>query len=191
MKRALTLVLSLVLVLSLLPLAVSARTLTNREKEIFTELRSPAPAGDGDFVLPEVTIKKGENYLMALDEALTDAQIDAILSYVRDAEATVTAAGTGNVKNWTQATRDHVLMDIDLAAQQLGLRAAGRPACNGEHGWGEIYVYDPATGAIVVAEDELIVRKTGSDAASFAIAGACGLVVLCACAFVAKKVELF
>lgn len=160
MKRALALALTIVLVLALLPLAASARSLTDGEKSIFEELRSPAKVADGNYKLPEVVITMAENWLMATSTELTSGQIESILSYIKDAEQTVVNCGTGVVANWSQETRDHILKDIDGAAQVVGLAARGHAAgANGagdKHGYGSIEVYDPNTDKTIVGEDELV-----------------------------------
>ena len=199
MKRALALGLSLILVLALLPLAASASrgSMTEEEKAIFTELRTPTPTGDGQFVLPEKNITFAENYLLSeTDEPLRQDQIDEIMSYIADAKAAVKEAGTGEVKQWSFETRERIRVDIQKAVDVLdkGLvvtgHAAEEHAEGDQHGYGSITISD-AAGNVILSEDELIIKKTGSDYMAFAVAGLCGLTVLCACAFVSKKVELF
>ncbi|MBP5288909.1 MAG: hypothetical protein J6Z79_03445 [Clostridia bacterium] len=159
MKRALALALSVVMVLTLLPLAVSARSLTDGEKSIFEELRSPAKVADGNFKLPEVVITMAENWLMGTEKELTQSDIDSILGFIRDAEQAVINGGTGVVEKWPQALRDQILKDIDGAAQVVGLHADGHAAgTNGpgdQHGYGSIEILD-GSNKTIIAEDELV-----------------------------------
>ena len=186
MKKAIALALSLILVLAVLPFTVSARNLNDDEKAIFAELRVPTEVADGGFVLPEDTIKQGENYLAALDYELTKEQTQQILAYVADAKAAVKEAGTGVTSKWTKETKDRILNDVDLASKVVNLRARA----NTSGAIGAIEIYDPATGEVEVKQDHLV-KTTGSEMQMFAIVGICGLVALCACVFVSKKVELF
>ena len=183
MRKVMALVLCAVMVLSVLSLAVSARTLTDGEKSIFTELRSTATAADGGFKIPEETVKQGENYLAGTDTALTDDQVKAILGYIADAKKAVTESGTGVASKWTRETKDRIFADIKAAAEVLRLSARKDSA-------DAIEIFDPNTGTVIVKQDHLV-KVTGLNVQAFVIAGVCGLVALCACTFVSKKVELF
>ena len=183
MRKVMALVLCAVMVLSVLSLAVSARTLTDGEKSIFTELRSTATAADGGFKLPEETIKQGENYLAGTSTPLTDEQVKKILDFIADAKKAVTESGTGVASKWTKETKDRIFADVKDAAEVLNLSAR-------KDNDAAIEIFSPTDGAVIVKQDHLV-KVTGLNVQAFVIAGVCGLVALCACTFVSKKVELF
>ncbi|MBR7165957.1 MAG: hypothetical protein IKD18_06730 [Clostridia bacterium] len=182
MKRLMALVLAFMLVIAVLPMCVSARTLTAEEKALFDTLKEHVAVKDGEFVLPADVIAQGENYVASLQNPLTPDQIAAIKAEVKAAQAEVKTADTGLASKWSQATRNAILGHIDNAAKVINCNATANAK-------GGIDVKD-ATGAIVVTNDKLI-KTTGFGAESIAIAGICVLSALCACAFVSKKVRLF
>lgn len=198
MKRIVMLVLALVLVVAMLPMSVSARTLTAQEKEIFKKLRDGVAVEDGLFSIPEETIVAGENYLMAHDQ-LTNEQISAIIAEIDSASQKVVLQGTHDVAKWSQQTKDGVLENIDKAAQQLIVNKGTenehtlRARANEQK---SIQIYDPnpvgGASAVVVEENHLDpIKKTGTDITAFVIAGLCGIALLSGCVIVSKKVELF
>jgi DNA replication initiation complex subunit (GINS family) len=183
MRKVMALVLAIVLVFALASMSVSARTLTAEEKALFDELREHIAVADGDFVLPEDVITQGENYLASLSTALTPAQIAAIKAEVDAAKAIVVAEKTGVAADWSETTKAQILEHIDNAAEVVGCSATADAAT------GEVVIKN-AAGQTVVANDELV-KKTGFGAEGVAIAALCTAIVLGACAFVSKKVELF
>lgn len=182
MKKIIALVLAMVLVIALIPMSVSARTLTTAEKELFDLLKSTIKVADGEFKLPADVVAQGENYVAALDTALTDAQIAAIKAEVDAAIAAVKAEDTGDATAWSDSTRAAILEHVDDAAQVIGCTATADAE-------GGIVVKDAAGKEIVT--NEKLVKTTGFGVAETAVTGAVLLTVLCACAYVSKKVELF
>ncbi len=182
MKKLMALVLAVVLVVSLIPMGVSARTLTAEEKALFDELRAHIEVKDGEFHLPADVVTQGENYVASLTNALTPAQITEIRAQVTAAIAVVKAEETGVVEKWSDAAKAEILKKVDAAAKVVNCTAVADAK-------GGIEVKD-AAGKTVVVNDELV-KKTGFDAESMIVVGLCTITVLCACAFVSKKVELF
>lgn len=182
MKKLMALVLAVVLVVAVLPMCVSARTLTAEEKALFDALKEHIAVKDGEFVLPADVIAQGENYVASLQNPLTANQIAKIEAEVKAAKAEVKKAGTGVASAWSKETKAAVLANIDNAAQAINCSAVVNAK-------GDIEVKD-AAGAVIVANDELV-KTTGFGAESLVIAGVCILSALCACAFVSKKVRLF
>lgn len=182
MRKAMALILALVLVFALVPMSVSARTLTDAEKALFEELKVHIEFADGHFELPDDVITQGMNYVAALDKELTEAQITEIKTQVDAAIAVVKKEASGDVDKWSTATKDAILEKVDNAAKVVGCSATTDTK-------GHIVVRD-AQGKEVVKNDELI-KVTGFGAESVVITGLCTLAVLCAVAFVSKKVELF
>ena len=78
MKKLLALVLAVMLVIAVVPMCVSARTLTAEEKALFELLRSEIAVKDGTFVLPTSVVNQGENFVASLEKALTADQIAKI-----------------------------------------------------------------------------------------------------------------
>ena len=182
MKKLMALVLAVILVVSLIPMGVSARTLTAEEKALFDELRAHIGVADGEFSLPADAVTQGENYVASLAAALTPDQITEIRAQVTAAIATVKAENTGDVDKWSENAKAAVLANVDAAAKVVGCTAVADAK-------GGMDVKD-AAGKVVVTNDELV-KKTGFEAESMIVVGLCTLTVLCACAFVSKKVELF
>ncbi|MBR3836869.1 MAG: hypothetical protein IKJ74_01875 [Clostridia bacterium] len=182
MKKLMALVLAVMLVVAVLPMCVSARTLTAEEKALFDTLKEHVAVKDGEFVIPADVIAQGENYVASLQNPLTPDQISKIKAEVQAAQAEVKKANTGVVSNWSESTRNAILNHIDNAAEAINCNATANAK-------GGIDVKD-ATGATIVTNDKLI-KTTGFGAESVAIAGICILSALCACAFVSKKVRLF
>ena len=205
MKKALAILLTLITVLSIMSLSVSARTLTAGEQGIFDKLREGVQTADGKFYLPEATIVGGENYQKGTtaEYQLTQAQVDEIMRQIDLANQAVIDSGTGNAYKWTSKTRVAVLTAIDNAAKQIivekglptehTLRARGRL----NQGVSSIQVYDPektvagVPDADVLVQEEHLIQKTGTDYTAFVVAGVCGIVLLSACVVVSKKVQLF
>ncbi len=182
MKKLMALVLALVLVVSLIPMSVSARTLTAEEKALFDELRAHIAVADGEFYLPADVVTQGENYVASLAAALTPAQITEIRAQVTAAIAAVKAENTGEVSKWSEKTKSEILAKIDAAAKVVGCTAVADAK-------GGIEVKD-AAGKTIVTNDQLV-KKTGFGAESMIVVGLSTITVLCAVAFVSKKVELF
>ena len=182
MKKLLALVLAVMLVIAVVPMCVSARTLTAEEKALFQLLRSEVAVKDGAFALPTNVVNQGENYVASLENALTPDQIAKIEAEVKAAMGEVKKADTGVASKWSKETKAAIVGHIDAAAKVIG----GSASANAK---GEVEVKD-AAGAVIVTNDKLV-KTTGFDMAGMAVAGFCALTVLCACAFVSKKVELF
>lgn len=182
MRKVMALVLALVLVFALVPMSVSARTLTAEEKDLFAKLSEHIQVKDGEFALPAEVITQGENYVAALATPLTAPQIQAILAEFEAAKALVKSENTGVAANWSATTRGKILDHINTAAQEVGCTAQASPD-------GGIVIKN-AAGQPVVTNDKLV-KKTGFGVEGMVIAGLCTVVALSACAFVSKKVELF
>ncbi len=182
MKKLMTLVLAVMLVLAVLPFCVSARTLTAEEKDLFESLKEQIAVNDGTFVLPADVIAQAENYIASLSTALTPAQIAEIKAEVEAAKAVVKQTGTGVASKWSKQVKDAILEHVDAAAEAINCSATVNAK-------GGIDVKD-ATGAVIVTNDELI-KTTGFGVETAVIAGVAVLSVLLACAFVSKKVKLF
>ena len=182
MKKLLALVLAVMLVIAVVPMCVSARTLTAEEKALFELLRSEIVVKDGTFALPTSVVNQGENFVASLENALTPDQIAKIEAEVKAAMEEVKKADTGSASKWSKETKAAIVAHIDTAAKELG----GSASMNAK---GDVDVKD-ASGAVIVTNDKLV-KTTGFGVEGVAIAGFCALTVLCACAFVSKKVELF
>lgn len=176
------LVLALVLVAALLPMGVSARTLTTEEQKFFQDIRAGVQCADGMFYLPADIVTQGENWLAAREEAVTSEQLAQIQAYVDHAKATVVAIGTGDAHKWSKEARASILNDINLAAQVIGCSARGNAK-------GNIEILD-AQGQVIL-ENGTLVKTTGANVQTFVIASLCGLAMLSACVVVSKKAKLF
>ena len=182
MKKLMAVLLAVVFVAVLVPMTVSARTLTTGEQGLITKLQTKIEFPDGAFQLPAEMITQAENYLANAETALTSDQINAIAGYFDEAAAIAKKETTGDTAKWSKETKAGVLDKVQKAAEVLGLSA--RANANGS-----ISILD-AQGA-VLATNAKIVKVTGASVNGIVLASVGALVLLAACAFVAKKVELF
>lgn len=182
MKKLMAVLLAVVFVAVLVPMTVSARTLTEAEEGLIEKLSETISVADGTWQLPKEMINKAKNYLAALDEPLPEPAIENIKNYFDHAAGIVAAQKTGVSKEWSIEARDAILNDVDAAAQQLGLHAIGNQN-------GGISIIDPTTGATIVSNS--VLKKTGASVTGIVLASAGALALLAACAFVCKKVDLF
>lgn len=196
MKKVLTVLMAVVLVVAMASMTVGARTLTNEEKALFQKLRESVAVSDGEFHLDEAAVVQGENWLMQQTFQLTPAQISAIEAEFKAAQGDVVAAGSGDTAKWSQATRSSVLTHIDNAAQQLGLHATGHSGTLKKQTTSEatptiagISILDNTNATVV--KSNFLIGDTGFGAEAMIIAGVSVIAILGTCVIISKKVELF
>ena len=198
MKKVLTFVLAIVMVVALATMTAGARTLTAEEKALFQQFRDKVAVSDGAFRLPEEVLVQGENWLMQQDFQLTAEQIAIIKAEFVAAQNVVRDADTGKPINWTQAQKDAVLSHIDNAAQQVGLRAGGKSGIRRNEYASEhlsdaagIYIYDASDPSKIIMQNNYLIQDTGVSAEGLMIAGVSMIALLGTCVIVSKKAELF
>ena len=198
MKKVLTFVLAIVMVVALATMTAGARTLTAEEKALFQQFRDKVAVSDGAFRLPEEVLVQGENWLMQQDFQLTAEQIAIIKAEFVAAQNVVREANTGKPINWTQAQKDAVLFHIDNAAQQVGLRAGGKSGIRRNEYTSEhlsdaagIYIYDASDPSKIIMQNNYLIQDTGVSAEGLIIAGVSMIALLGTCVIVSKKAELF
>lgn len=174
--------LAVLLVVSLIPVSVSARNLTDEEKALFAYLKEASEVLDDGTRDMADALAQGENYIAALSTPLTNNQIAMIKAEVEKAVEAAKAEQSGNVKDWSEETRNEILDRVDGAAQIVGCTAVAGTD-------GTLTVKDSA-GKTVVATNKVI-KTTGFDVAASAVAASVVLTLLCACAYVSKKAQLF
>ena len=182
MKKIMTFLLAVLLVVTLIPASVSARNLTDEEKALFAYLREACTVLDDGTRDMNEALAQGENYVAALSAPLTEQQITMIKSEVAKAVEAVKAEQSGNVKDWSEETRNEVLERVDGAANTVGCTAVAGTN-------GTITVKD-SNGKTVVSTNKVI-KTTGFDAGASLTFASVALTLLCACAYVSKKAELF
>lgn len=198
MKKVLTFVLAIVMVVALATMTAGARTLTAEEKALFQQFRDKVAVSDGAFRLPEEVLVQGENWLMQQDFQLTAEQIAIIKAEFVAAQNVVREANTGKPVNWTQAQKDAVLLHIDNAAKQVGLRAGGKSGIRRNEYASEhltdaagIYIYDASDPSKIIMQNNYLIQDTGVSAEGLIIAGVSMIALLGTCVIVSKKAELF
>ena len=198
MKKVMTFVLAVVMVVALASMTAGARTLTAEEKALFQQFRDTVAVSDGSFRLPEEVIVQGENWLMQQDFEVTAEQIAIIKAEFVAAQGVVKTADTGKPIKWTAAEKDAVLLHIDNAAKQVGLRAGGKSGIARNQYSAEslsdaagIFIYDAADPSKIIMQNNYLIGNTGVGAESMIIAGVSAIVLLGTCVIVSKKAELF
>ncbi len=182
MKKMMAFLLAVLLVMALIPVSVSARNLTDEEKALFAYLKEASEILDDGTRDMASALAQGENYIAGLSAPLTEQQIAMIRAEVEKAVEAVKAEQSGNAKDWSEETRNEVLNRVDGAAQIVGCTAVAGAD-------GTLTVKD-STGKTVVATNKVI-KTTGFDIGFSAVAASVVLTLLCACAYVSKKAELF
>ncbi len=186
MKKVMAFFLVALLVVSLIPMSVSARNLTDAEKDLFVYLKEALAILDDGTKDVAGALAQGENYIASLAIPLTDEQINMIKSEVEKAVAAVEKEEAGaSVKEWSSETRNEVLDRIDEAAGVVDCTAVADTK-------GTVTVKDQKGQTVVVATpNKTVIKPTGLDATGIFVAASAVMTLLCACAFVSKKAQLF
>ena len=185
MKRILTVLLAIVLLIVPMAMSVSAAGDINaNEQKILEELRTELKIGNKTFAVPKEYVTEAENYFKTID--VTEAQATEIIGYIVEGEEILVA------QNITKTTDLKVLApEIKKQILKLGQDAVAVT--------GGVLIYDGKNVVITNAAGQIvfdaapIIKQTGAEAdfTAIIIAAAAVVVLLGSAIVVAKKKALF
>ncbi len=191
MKKAIAILLAMILVVATASFCVSARNLTAEEKDLIELIKQNTDLLGEEEKNSATLIAEAENYLCSRPDPLTPEQIAQIKGEISAARAKVDAEKAANSQGSSEnasnqmstETKKEVLNHIENAAQSVGCKTVVDAK-------GTLIIKDAKTGEVVVTNNTNLVKVTGFGFERAAVLGLCALTVLCACFAVSKKGNL-
>lgn len=118
MKKLLALVISLVLVVACAVSGSAATGISTQESKIIDALSEKITMASGKVVaLPDRYINQAKDYLMKAE--LSDAQINAILTHIDNAQAEVATSNASSLSKAEAAVKQNVINEAKAAAEVI------------------------------------------------------------------------
>lgn len=178
MKKAISLVIVAVLMVSAVMVSVSAATLTDSAKEVIDYLKAvKLPAG---IEVPAEYIAQAETYFTSAEVELSDEDVAAIKAEIDAAAKIVNDAGVTSLDKLSAAQKTSLIESVTDAADVLGLEVKVDAEKD------EITFVD-AEGKVVAKAEDII--KTTGGVESITVIFAVLAVIACGALVVSRKVR--
>lgn len=177
MKKFLAILFALALV-AMLPLTAFAAGLNDYEKEVLDVLKGTVELGNGKtYKIPAQYITKAQNYFLSDSCDMTEAQADAIISYINAGKAIVKEEAanvtdkTFELKDLPKGAREEILDLGKAACQEIGLELQ-------YNGRNNTVVITEAGSTTPIFQSDAVIKTTGQ-AVTVDATFVCMAVVIC------------